>query len=284
MHERSLSAPFRHRHVQPGSLAWVECSRAPSRMRSSASTPVASRSRPTFRAPSRPSRSSVSPTALARRRRSACGAESRRPSSNGRCGGSPSISLRPACGRRGPGSISRSRCRSSPPRGRFRGSASPSMRPWASSRWTDGSVRSGVFSLSRRQRGRQGCRASCVLRGRPQRRPWRESSRCRCGISPMRRRTFAASASRSRGSRKTVIRPRSRSRISRTCEVRNGLGGRSRSRPRAGTTSCSPGLRAPARRCSRGGCPRSCLRSPLPRLSRSRGSTRSPGCSAPTVR
>ena len=49
--------------------------------------------------------------------------------------------------------------------------------------------------------------------------------------------------------------------ISPTSAARSGRGARSRSRPRAGTTSCSPARRARARRCSLGGCRGSCRRS-----------------------
>ena len=49
-----------------------------------------------------------------------------------------------------------------------------------------------------------------------------------------------------------------------------------RSRPPAATTSCYRARPAPARRCLRGGCRRSCRRSRAPRRSRSPGSTASP--------
>ena len=57
--------------------------------------------------------------------------------------------------------------------------------------------------------------------------------------------------------------------------------GHQRARPSrrpAATTCCSAGRRAWARRCSRGGCRRSCRRSRAPRRWRSRASTASPAC------
>ena len=163
-------------------------------MRSSVSTPAASRSRPTSRAAFRPSRSSGSPTAPARRRRSACGAESPRRSSNGRCGGSRSISLPRACGRRGPGSISRSRCRSSPPRGRSRASASPSMPPSASSR-LDGRLRpvGGVLALAEAARRAGLPRILCPARSAPE--------AALAGIEPVPVRHLADAAAYLRGER-----------------------------------------------------------------------------------
>ena len=57
-------------------------------------------------------------------------------------------------------------------------------------------------------------------------------------------------------------------RISPTFAARSGRGARSRSRRPAATTFCSPGRPGRARRCSRGGCPGSCRRSPTTRPSR----------------
>ena len=79
------------------------CSRAPSPMRSSASRPRRSRSRPTSSGACPRSRSSGCRTRPARRRRSASEAGSRAPSSSGRCAGSRSTSRRPDLRKEGSG-------------------------------------------------------------------------------------------------------------------------------------------------------------------------------------
>ena len=87
------------------------------------------------------------------------------------------------------------------------------------------------------------------------------------GIEPIPVRHLADAVAYLRGELEPdpVVPPRRTTRrrcpTSRTSADRSARGARSRSRPRAGTTSCSPGRRARARRCSRGACPASCRRS-----------------------
>ena len=200
----------RYRHVSTWRLAWSGCSRAPSRTRSSDSRPAASRSRRISRTACPDSRSSGSRTARARRRSTASGAGSPRPSWSGRSGGSRSTSLPRRCGRRARRSTCRSRSRSWPRPGRSRGTRSRSTRPSASSRWTAGCDPSAECSRWRRPHSRRACRGCSAPRARRPRRRWPGSSRFPCGISPTRSRTCAASSTRSPGCRGTGINRRRR--------------------------------------------------------------------------
>ena len=146
-------------------------------------------------------------------------------------------------------------------------SGSPSTRRSASSRSTGGCGRCAARSRWRRGARRAGLdRILCA---------WESACEAELGgveaiavdISPRPSRTCAASCGRRRPTRPTkptspicLIWPRS--------AVRSGRAARSSSRRRAATTCCSPDRRAPARRCWRGGCPRSCRRSSRARRSR----------------
>ena len=181
------------------------------------------------------------------------------------CAGSRSTSRRRSCARRARGSTCRSRWPCSRPRGRCRPRRSAGTRRSASSRSTGGCGRSAACSPRPRARGRRGSRGSCARRSR--RRGGAGRGRAGAGAPPggggglLARRVAAASARRARAVAAERLRA-GRARISPTCAARSAPGGRSSSRPRAVTTCCSAGRRAPARRCSRGGCRGSCRRSP----------------------
>ena len=101
----------------------------------------------------------------------------------------------------------------------------------------------------------------------------------RSGTSPRPSRTCAARPSCS-PRRPRRLRPSTISvPTSQTSAGRSAGGGRSRSLPPASTTSSSQARREPARRCSRGACPRCSRRSRARKRSRSRASTPSRGCS-----
>ena len=253
--EVTHSALFRDGHVTVSLVACPECLREPSPTRSSGSIRAASRSRRTCSAACRRSRSSGWPTARARRRRSAFAAASPRPSSSGRCAGSPSTSRRPSCARRAPGSTCRSRSRCSRRRASSHRARSPGTRRSASSLSTGGCGRYPARSRPPRARagtGRPGWSA------RPSPRPRSRSP----GSSPSPVRHLAEAVAYLRGERDPPP-PEPAARRSRVARARPrrrprpgaGAAWRSRSPPQAGTTCCSRARRAPARRCSPAACP-----------------------------
>ncbi len=226
-------------------------------MRSSASSRGASRSRPTSTTGYPRSRSWACPTVRARRRGSACAAASTRPSSTSPAVASPSTSHLRGCARRAPATTSRSRWRSSRRRSRSRTTSSRATPPSASSRSTGDYAASAASSRSPRARAAWASNACSARSSRQPRRCSQASTLRASATSPTRSRTSAASSSRIR------CRLRARSRRLRlptlqTCAARSGHAAGSRSPPPARTTSCSPGRPARARRCSRGGCRRSC--------------------------
>ena len=159
----------------------------------------------------------------------------------------------------------------------------PTTQRSASSRSTGESGRSAAYSRPPRARGGPGSSGSSAQPSRRPRPRWRRSSRYRYGTSPRPRRTSAASGEPTavRARRRGRKRWRRATRTLPTFAARSARDVRSSSPPPAGTTSCSPARREPARRCSRAGSPGSFRRSSRTRRSRSPVSTRSPGCSRP---
>ena len=247
--------------MRRGCLASTACSRARSRTRSSASSRGASTSRCTSTTASPASRSSGSSTAPCRRRSTGSGAASRRRSWSFR-NRRITVNLAPAQLRKEGSSFDLpialailAASRQFPPERLDEHAAVGEL-------GLDGRLRrvGGVLAVAEARDARRDRPADLPGRLALRRRRSPESSRCPRGTSRKPSRICAARRSSS-GSARTDTRRRCVCPISPTCAATSARGARSRSPPRAGTTCCSQGRRARARRCSRGGCRESCRRS-----------------------
>ena len=182
---------------------------------------------------------------------------------SGPAAASRSTSRRRACARRDRASTSRSRSRSSPPRGQVP-SELLAVHASLGELALDGRIRpvGGALAVAEGARRSGLERMLCA--------PQSAAEVALAGIEPVpvRHLAEAVGVPRGRGRAARVgaggdeaaspapLRP-----TSPTCAGRSARGARSSSRPRAATTCSSPGRRAPARRCSPGACPGSCRRS-----------------------
>ena len=209
-------------------------------------------------------RSSASPTRPSARRVSGCGRRSSTPASSSRCGGSRSTSRRPPAQERArlrPGDRVRDPRGQRAGAGRRAGAAGGLRRAGARRR---AARRAAARSLPPRARVRARARPASSSRasapGGGARRGARGRRRSR------RSREVAARAARRRAPRRRpapALLARAAGRDGPTwptCADSRADRARSRSRRPAATTCCSAARRAAARRCSRGGCRRSCRR------------------------